>query len=201
MDQLEKLLENPFVRLLAAFGLLTALLTPVRGVLSGLTQITGLFDRLGGFWNLSYLGWLGIFIVLGAWIGFGMWAKFDPVLIYGAGGAFFVWFAFVRNIVVELPNFFGDLLVLLNAFITFAGLALGFLMLTKINKPMDLSPATFGMAGTPGQAPAQPGAAPAQPAAAATQTPGAPEPGWFADPKGEAELRWWDGATWTDNTN
>jgi hypothetical protein len=24
-------------------------------------------------------------------------------------------------------------------------------------------------------------------------------PGWFADPKGEARLRWWDGQQWTDN--
>lgn len=27
-----------------------------------------------------------------------------------------------------------------------------------------------------------------------------PPPGWYPDPSGEAEKRWWDGATWTDKT-
>lgn len=26
----------------------------------------------------------------------------------------------------------------------------------------------------------------------------APQPGWYADPAGVADLRWWDGARWTD---
>lgn len=26
----------------------------------------------------------------------------------------------------------------------------------------------------------------------------APQPGWYADPAGDAELRWWDGGRWTD---
>lgn len=28
-----------------------------------------------------------------------------------------------------------------------------------------------------------------------------PEAGWFPDPKGEAELRWWDGSTWTEHVH
>jgi uncharacterized RDD family membrane protein YckC len=40
----------------------------------------------------------------------------------------------------------------------------------------------------------------ATPAGAATPAaPGAPAPGWYADPRGERRLRWWDGAAWTDD--
>lgn len=39
------------------------------------------------------------------------------------------------------------------------------------------------------------------PAAPSATTPALPAPGWFADPKGEARLRWWDGHQWTDNVS
>ena len=38
-----------------------------------------------------------------------------------------------------------------------------------------------------------------QPAAAASPAQAQPA-GWYADPRGEARLRWWDGQTWTENT-
>lgn len=40
----------------------------------------------------------------------------------------------------------------------------------------------------------------AQPASgpAAVQMPGAPPPGWFPDPTGRNEQRYWDGRAWTD---
>lgn len=28
--------------------------------------------------------------------------------------------------------------------------------------------------------------------------PGPPEPGWYADPVGDYDLRWWDGTAWTE---
>ena len=43
--------------------------------------------------------------------------------------------------------------------------------------------------------PAVPAAPAQQPAASATQQ-GA---GWYADPRGQARLRWWDGSAWTEH--
>lgn len=34
-----------------------------------------------------------------------------------------------------------------------------------------------------------------------TDQPTTPPPGWYADPGGTAELRWWDGQAWTAHTN
>ena len=28
-----------------------------------------------------------------------------------------------------------------------------------------------------------------------------PQPNWYPDPYGQAELRWWDGAQWTEHTH
>jgi len=30
-------------------------------------------------------------------------------------------------------------------------------------------------------------------------SPAAPAPGWYADPAGSAQLRYWDGVDWTDH--
>lgn len=31
-------------------------------------------------------------------------------------------------------------------------------------------------------------------------SPGSQTPGWYSDPSGQPQMRWWDGATWTDQT-
>jgi hypothetical protein len=31
-------------------------------------------------------------------------------------------------------------------------------------------------------------------------TPVSPQPGWYADPSGQASWRWWDGQRWTEHT-
>lgn len=51
---------------------------------------------------------------------------------------------------------------------------------------------------TPTVAAAEP--APAEPAAAAAPTPSVPA-GWYADPAGRFELRYWDGGTWTEHVS
>ena len=44
--------------------------------------------------------------------------------------------------------------------------------------------------------------APPQPATAVdASAPPAPSPGWYADPRREARLRYWDGGSWTDHTS
>jgi uncharacterized RDD family membrane protein YckC len=42
---------------------------------------------------------------------------------------------------------------------------------------------------------------PAQPAQAAAVGAGAQPAGWYADPQGQARLRYWDGAAWTEHTS
>ncbi|WP_367281253.1 DUF2510 domain-containing protein [Demequina lignilytica] len=62
-----------------------------------------------------------------------------------------------------------------------------------------------GINGTLAAAPVTP---PATPVAAAPPPPPPPPPppadakpaDWYADPKGEARLRYWDGARWTEHT-
>lgn len=33
------------------------------------------------------------------------------------------------------------------------------------------------------------------------QADGPPAEGWYSDPQGQADLRWWDGSSWTDHTS
>jgi len=42
--------------------------------------------------------------------------------------------------------------------------------------------------------------APAAPAPAPTPTPAVPA-GWYADPAGRFDLRYWDGGTWTEHVS
>lgn len=57
-------------------------------------------------------------------------------------------------------------------------------------------------ASTPGPAASTPASQPAsgQQSPAAAETAGPPA-GWYPDPQGQARLRYWDGATWTDQTS
>ncbi|MGZ4740313.1 MAG: DUF2510 domain-containing protein [Ilumatobacteraceae bacterium] len=61
------------------------------------------------------------------------------------------------------------------------------------------TPATAAPTPTPTPAPAATPAA-ATPAAAPTPTPAVPA-GWYADPAGRFELRYWDGGTWTEHVS
>jgi hypothetical protein len=62
-------------------------------------------------------------------------------------------------------------------------------------------PAGWGIAPEPAPvepAPVEP--APVEPAPAAAATPSVPA-GWYADPAGRFELRYWDGGTWTEHVS
>lgn len=60
------------------------------------------------------------------------------------------------------------------------------------------------VAGLPPSAPAPPVAAPTvvapQPAAAPSPAAASPPANWYPDPSGQARLRYWDGARWTEHT-
>jgi hypothetical protein len=66
--------------------------------------------------------------------------------------------------------------------------------------PAAITPAAAGPAAMAPTAAAAPAAAAAAPAAAATPAPAVPA-GWYADPAGRFELRYWDGSTWTEHVS
>jgi hypothetical protein len=61
---------------------------------------------------------------------------------------------------------------------------------------------TLPGSGTPAAEPAEPAQAAAEPAQEAQQTTAAAAPaGWYADPSGRFELRYWDGGQWTEHVS
>jgi len=62
------------------------------------------------------------------------------------------------------------------------------------------SSSPFGATDTTSSAPNYAAAAPAAPAPAPTPTPAVPA-GWYADPAGRFDLRYWDGGTWTEHVS
>jgi hypothetical protein len=64
--------------------------------------------------------------------------------------------------------------------------------------PAAMTPAAAGPAAMAPTAAAAPAAA--APAAAATPAPAVPA-GWYADPAGRFELRYWDGSTWSEHVS
>jgi hypothetical protein len=80
----------------------------------------------------------------------------------------------------------GTYLSIVGAGLIILGAALA--LLVRREEVLAFMPA----AGVQAPAAAMPAAAPVEPAAAA--------PGWYSDPSGQARLRYWDGQTWTEQT-
>lgn len=212
MDDAEKLLENPVMRLLAALGLMLIAERAVTGLIFGLSDLTSLFERqvFDRLWNLPQGRWLGIVIVLGGWIVLASMRNLDQGLLAGAAGAFILMTVLIDNIRGDLPDVLRDLYGLLPPTLFLVGVAVGAVALLRSSGStgaagMSLSnaPPPSGFANGPSVAPA-PVAAPFEafaPTPAPTPAPAAQQASWMPDPKGEADLRWWDGSTWTDHTH
>lgn len=217
----DSVLENPIVRIIAAFGLLLAATEVLVGLFLGVFRLLGIFS-FGAFerlWNLDRTTWFTMLVVIGLWIVISIVANLDQTLMIAVAGVYFFWIVLVRNIAIDLPDFLRDIFFVVEPLLALIGIGLGFLTLIRIKGPMNLSADSLGsaMGATPfsaaaGSNPAPPapgGTSPAPPAPAAPSPAPAPEPepaaaqapGWFPDPKGEATYRWWDGSTWTDNTH
>lgn len=221
MDDAEKLLENPVMQLLTALSLMLIAERAVTGLIFGLSDLTNLFERLvfDGLWNLPQGKWLAIAIVLGGWIVLASIKTLDPVLLGGAAGAFILMTVLIDNIRGDLPDVLRDLYDLVPPTLFLVGVAVGLLALLKVSgsgrslsPSMSNAPPPSGFASGASVAPA-PAAAPVQafaptPTPTPTPTPapapapaGVQEASWLPDPKGEADLRWWDGSAWTDHTH
>lgn len=206
MDEADKLLENPMVRLVGGLGLMLIAERAVVGLIVGMARLTGLFEGLvfDGIWNLPQAQWLAIAGVVAGWIVLGSIMKTDPVILGGAAGAFVFMSGLIANIRGDLPEIVRDLYDLLPPSLFLVGVAIGFLALLKAAPAvsengsfMSTAPPPMGFTTAPEPAPA-PTPAPAPEAAAPVTGRAA---GWLPDPKGEAELRYWDGSAWTDHTH
>ena len=212
MNDINKALENPIMRMVASVCWLLATSALLAIFLRRLFDLLGIFDSLffERWWNVDRFTWIAVFLTLVLWVGLSVLLGFDQTVWIGAAGAFFLWAVLVRNIAFEVPEFLGKLVLLFDALLHLAGVMLGLLTLHRFANTGD--PINFGASASPSPEPN------ARPATTMTQAPTpspAPMPsatadpasqqtmeaGWYADPKGEATWRWWDGSAWTDNTN
>lgn len=215
MDQAGKLLENPIVRIVGALSLMLVALRGVVGLLYSTVSLINTFESLvfDRLWNLPQGEWLGIVIVLGAWIAVASMLKLEPPLLAGAAGGFIFISVVMSNVRGDLPDFINDLYSFVPSALFLVAAGVGFLMLfsSKAAAAFEVS-GLYGKAtsnlGLGGGAPAPAPTPMATPAPAPTAAPApipapvaAQEAGWLPDPRGEAQLRYWDGSDWTDHTH
>lgn len=212
MQQLEKLLENPVMQIVAATSLLLVALRGVIGVLFGLVNLVGIlentfFDRL---WNLAQGEWLAIFIVIGAWVALGSMLKLDAALMGASAGAFVFLAVVMANVRRDLPEVLDDLYALVPPVLFLVAAATGLVTLLKsapsgfeVSSLYGKATSNLGLGGGAPEPTGMPTQAP-PPSAAPTQVQAplaSPEAGWLPDPQGEAQLRYWDGSAWTEHTH
>lgn len=212
MDQAEKLFENPIVRMAGALSLLLVALRGLVGLLFGTSNLLGLFERLlfDRLWNTTQGEWLAIVAVLGGWIVLGSMIKLDTTFLGIVAGGFVFLTVVMDNVRGNLPDFLDNLYGLLPSALLLLAAAAGLVTVLKSTSGDFDVAGLYGKAtsnlglggGAPVPAPAPAPAPAATPTPAPTATPAAgQEAGWLPDPKGEAELRYWDGSNWTDHTH
>ncbi len=186
-EAVEKLLQNPVVRILAGFGFLLLVNGVVNSVLFNLADGAGLWDSLfrRAVWRIGWIALFSMVITAGLWVLLSVTRKYDQAywLIVVAG--FIGWVLLVVPIGTYLPDLLQSMLSLVANGTRAAAVLLAFVTLDK---------AIPRLSEVVGGAPAV--AATVQPQATATQA-----AGWYPDPRGETDWRWWDGAGWTENTS
>jgi len=219
MENAEKLLENPVIRVAAATGLLLVALQGVLGLLFGVVDALGVFERLvfDSLWNLTQGEWFAIFVVLVAWIALGSMMNLDAGLLGGAAAVFAFMAVIMNNVRRDLPEVLEDFYQLLPPALLVLAAAVGLVALRSSSVDSTLgATAPAGVQGLYGRATSNLGlgGGARAPMGLPTQAPApttAPEPvpapvskqpeGWLPDPKGEAQLRYWDGSAWTEHTH
>lgn len=184
-EALEKLLENPVVKLLAGFGFLLFTYGVVNATIFNLADLVGLWDdiRFRSVWRIGWISVLAMFVTVGLWILLATTRKYEQSYWLIVAAAFVGWVMVVVPVATYLPDALRTLVALVANGARGVAVLLAFVTLDRAIPRMQAV------------AVAAPGSV-AQPQATATQA-----AGWYPDPRGQAEWRWWDGADWTENTN
>lgn len=194
-EAVEKLLQNPVVKVIAGAGFLLLINGVLSSILFNLVDGLDLWDSLfrSAVWRISWITLLSMAMTIGVWLTLSTTRTYEQAFWLIVGGVFVAWVLVVVPVGTYLPNALQALLSLVANLVRGTAVLLAFVTLDRAVPRM--SPTTSASAPTAIHPQAvQPQAA--QPQATATQA-----AGWYPDPQGEADWRWWDGAGWTDNTN
>lgn len=189
-EALEKFLQNPLAKILAGLGFLLVVNGVVNSTVFHLADLVGLWERglFQSVWRLSWVSILAMFITVGLWVVQSTVRKYDASMWLISVGAFVGWVLFVVPVATYLPEFLETLVALTGNGIRVVGILVALVALDRAIPRMQAgvaSPVSMAQGGPS-----------AQPQATATQA-----AGWYPDPQGQADWRWWDGADWTENTN
>lgn len=202
-EAIDNFLRNQIVRIIAGVGLLTLISAVFSSLLFNLGDLVNSTSIFDGFWNLTYIGVIATLATIGVWVGLSVTRRFEQPWWLIVVGAFAVWELLVEPVAFDLPDFMRSLLSIAGVLLLAASALLALPTLDRAI-PKLAAPTPGYAGGQPGQVyqgqydqQAQPQAQPEQAQAAA----GGQAAGWYPDPQGQAQWRWWDGSAWTQNTN
>ncbi len=205
-EAIDNFLKNQIVRIIAAVGFLTLISLVFSSLLFNLGDLVNSTSVFDGFWNLTYIGVISTLATLGIWVGLSVTRRFEQPWWMIVAGAFGLWELIVEPVAFDLPDVMRSLLAIAGVLLLAAGAILALPTLDRAT-PKLAAPVAGYTGGQPQQS--YPGQFAQQAQAAAEQAQpqpvqgsgGGQAPGWYPDPQGQAQWRWWDGTAWTQNTN